>query len=277
MPSPCLIALAFLMTTPPLGTVETTPLGRRVVLADEATLFVPEGYKPGPGGVVDVLVHLHGAPSVVEPSLVESGWPALLVEFNRKGLSSVYNRPFSDRALFPRILESAVAAVKALGLAPEPKVGRVVVSSFSAGFGGVRELLKSPEHFDRIDGLVMADSIYCGYAGDPALHAVDPDLMAGFRKFAVEAAAGRKTFVLTHSAQVPEGYASTTETADYLVKAVGASPATPTDGLAPSRTLSRGRFLVLGFPGAEAADHVKHLRQISRFWRRYRETTGTPR
>jgi hypothetical protein len=62
------------------------------------------------------------------------------------------------------------------------------------------------------------------YAGDPAAHRVDTELMAGFVRFAREAAAGRKAMLLTHSAQVPEGYASTTETADFLIAAVGGAP-----------------------------------------------------
>ena len=82
-------------------------------------------------------------------------------------------------------------------------------------------MLKVPEHFARIDGLIMADSIYCGYTGDPKDHRVDPALMEGFRRFVVEAAAGRKSFLLTHSALVPPGYASTAETADFLIDAVG--------------------------------------------------------
>src|SRR5207302_384225 len=115
----------------------------------------------------------------------------------------------------------ARSALKDLHVAEGPRIGRVVVSSFSAGFGGVRALLKVPEHFARIDGLIMADSIYCGYAGEPKEHRVDPALMDGFRRFAAEAAAGRKAFLLTHSALVPDGYASTAETADFLIHALG--------------------------------------------------------
>ena len=29
----------------------------------------------------------------------------------------------------------------------------------------VREILKRPEHVEGIDGILMADSLYCGYAG----------------------------------------------------------------------------------------------------------------
>jgi hypothetical protein len=266
----------------PAQAAETTPLGRRVSLGIEgATLFVPEGYKPT-SGVVDVVLHLHGATSVVEPALVNARWPAVLIVFNRKGLSRVYAEPFSDRTLFPRLLDSARSVLKDMRLTNDPQVGRVVVSSFSAGFGGVRELLKVPEHFARIDGLVMADSIYCGYTGDPKLRRVDPALMDGFRRFAVEAAAGKKSFWLSHSAQVPGGYASTTETADFLIHAVGGTPQVVNlpwaDGWTQNRAFSKGRFVVAGFAGAEGADHMKHLRLIGKLWERYLgSTVDSPR
>ncbi len=222
---------------------------------------------------MDVVLHLHGATSVLESGLVDAHWPAVLIAFNRKGLSRVYSEPFSDPKLFPRLLDAARSALKDLKVADDPKIGRVVVSSFSAGFGGVRAMLKVPEHFARIDGLIMADSIYCGYTGDPKDHRVNAALMDGFRRFALEAADGRKGFLLTHSALVPPGYASTAETADFLIDAVGgkAEPAKVawTDAWIQTRAFSKGRFVVLGFAGTEGADHMSHLRQISRLWKRY--------
>jgi hypothetical protein len=253
---------------------QATTEGRRVAFEkDEATLFIPPGYQTREGRFIDIVLHLHGAPAVVEAALVETKWPAVLIEFNRKGLSSVYTKPFSDPALFPRLLASTVSAIKDLKLADDPRVGRVVVSSFSAGFGGVRELLKVPESFATIDGLVMLDSIYCGYTGKAADHRVDPALMDGFRRFALDAASGRKTFLLTHSEQVPEGYASTTETADYLIDAVGAmATATKSDwgnSLMQTRIASKGKFVVIGFGGKEGDDHMKHLRQVAKLWKRF--------
>jgi len=148
--------------------------------------------------------------------------------------------------------------------------GRVFVSSFSAGFGGVRELLALPEHFVRIDGLILADSLYAGYVGDPAQRRIDPAKMAGFRKFAAEAAAGRKTMIVTHSAQVPDSYASTTETADDLIKHAGgqavADDADSGDGWRLKRRLARGRLLVLGFAGQGPEDHMRHLRRLGKIW-----------
>ena len=265
-------ALVLLASAP-----ESSPTGHRVDLKgiEGAALFVPQGYRPAAGGAVDVVLHLHGARSVVEPALIEGRWPAVLISFNRKGLSRVYTEPFSDPALFPRLLEAARSALKDLRVADDPRIGRVVVSSCSAGFGGVRAMLRVPEHFARIDGLVMADSIYCGYTGDPKERRVDPALMEGFRRFAAEAVAGRKTFLLTHSALVPDGYASTGEVADYLIAAVGGDTRPESkhvdwaDGWTQTRAFARGRFVVLGFDGTQGTDHMNHLRRIGRLWARY--------
>src|SRR5262249_50852821 len=102
---------------------------------------------------------------------------------------------------------------------------------------------------------------------------VDPALMDGFRRFALEAAAGRKTFLLTHSALVPESYAGTAETADFLIHALGGTPkssqVTWAEGWTQTRAFAKGRFLVLGFAGTEGVDHMNHLRRISLLWKRY--------
>src|SRR5262245_24386484 len=73
-----------------------------------ATLFVPPAYRPA-GDLVDVVFHLHGAPLVVEPAFIDLKWNAVLIEFNREGLSSVYAKPMAHATLFRRLLESALA------------------------------------------------------------------------------------------------------------------------------------------------------------------------
>jgi hypothetical protein len=262
IPSLLLTGLALVAQAKP---VDDGPPGRRIDLGGEATLFIPEGFQPREG-VVDVVLHLHGAPRVIEAALVDSKWPAVLIEFNRKGLSSVYAAPFADRTLFPRLLDGAIRSMSE----PKPKLGKVAVSSFSAGFGGVRELLKVPEHFERIDTLIMADSLYCGYEGDPKDRKVDPRLMVGFRAFALKAASGSKTLVVTHSAQVPEGYGSTTETADDLLRAVEAKATLARvdrgDGWVQVREARQGGLIVLGFEGVGPEDHMRHLRRIATTW-----------
>jgi hypothetical protein len=261
-----LTSLAFVAQAKP---VDEPPPGRRFDLGGEATLFVPDGYR-AVDGRVDVVLHLHGAPKVIESALVTARWPAVLIAFNRNGLSSVYAKPFAERALFPRLLDGALRSIAEAKLVDAPKLGRVAVSSFSAGFGGVRELLKVPEHFDRIDTLILADSLYCGYEGDPASRTLAPKLMAGFRAFALKAAAGSKVMVVTHSAQVPEGYGSTTETANDLIRVVGgeSKPARVDrgNGWIQTREARKGNLDVLGFEGVGPEDHIRHLWRIGEIW-----------
>ena len=249
---------------------EPPPAGQRAKLTD-GQLFVPAGYQPDPAGV-ELLLHLHGG-TAAEKQLVRSGRSAVVVSVAIPGLSSVYTKRFQDPKTFARILDETRAKLKELGVAPEPRVRRVIVSSFSAGFGGVREMLKDPATFTRIDALVMADSIYAGYAGDPAQRRVEPKHMDGFRKFAEDAAAGRKWFILSHCDLQPDGYASTKETADDLIASLGGTRETagdpwPAEGLTLTSRYRKGHFEVYGFAGTTGADHMRHLHGLWALLRR---------
>ncbi len=74
--------------------------------------------------------------------------------------------------------------------------------------------------------------------------------------------------VISHSAQVPEGYASTTETADYLIKELGGARTQDGQatawrgGLMLTSEFSRGQLDVLGFEGTNAESHMQHLRSL---------------
>lgn len=218
------------------------------------------------GPEIPVWLHLHGAPAVVEANFASIGAPGVLVNLTLPGLSKVYADHFADPEVFSRLLRDVEAALRAESSARPWRAGRVTVSSFSAGFGGVRALLRQPEAFDRIAALVMADSIYCGYAGDAAERRVDPELMAGFLRFAQLAAEGGKRLVISHSSQVPVGYASTTETADYLIQEVGGArsfePEEWPGGLKLASSYGRGQLDIFGFDGEGPDDHMRHLRTI---------------
>ena len=219
------------------------------------------------GPEVPVWLHLHGAPAVVETNFAAIGAPGVLVNITLPGLSKVYADHFAAPNAFADLWREVEAALRAESTAQPWRLGRLTVSSFSAGFGGVRQMLREPAAFDRIAALVMADSIYCGYAGDIAARRVDEELMAGFLRFAQLAADGKKRLVISHSRQVPEGYASTTETADYLIAKLGGERTADTQewagGLRLLSTFTLGQCEILGFDGEGAEDHMRHLRSIA--------------
>ncbi len=247
------------------------------------TLWIPGDYQHT-NRAVDVLVHFHGDPATVRASARSAELNCVVINVTYGGLSSVYRIPFSQhRQLFTTILDEALTALRGQpDFADDIAWRRVAVSSFSAGFGAVREILKNEDDFDRIAGLCMVDSLYCGYVGEGTdavqIGKVDPTLMKDFLRYAQAAVRGEKVMILTHCRLPTPGYASTLETADYLLDALKLT-AEPNDGRpqllaakSESRTLSapfqlyrraeRNGFLLYGSLGQEGADHVAHLRQL---------------
>lgn len=236
--------------------------------AGKAVVSLREDFARG-GPPTTVWLHLHGAIATVEQQFARIGAPGVLVTLTLPGLSKVYADHFADERVFAELLRTVKDVVRAQAGGAGWEPGELTVSSFSAGFGGVRQLLRQPEAVERIATLVMADSIYCGYAGPIAERRVDPELMAGFTRYARLAAEGKRRMLVTHSAQVPEGYASTTETADFLIAAVGGRRGPEVgvweDGLAATGRFAQGGLEVVGFAGVEAKDHLQHLRSLGVF------------
>jgi hypothetical protein len=219
-------------------------------------------------GKVDLVVHFHGDFNIVRGAAEQARISAAVVGVSRHGLSSVYEKPFSDPELFGQVIENAVATLRAdPKIGPDVTLGRVYVSSFSAGFGAVRAILKVPRYFEMIDGIILADSLYAGYAEPIGNRQVDPEDLADFRRFAAEAAAGRKLLILTHCDLQPDGYASTRETADDVIRSLGgqrrdAPPSVGPDSMHLTSRFDRGGFHVRGYAGTDGQDHGDHLRNL---------------
>ena len=244
-------------------------------------LCIPGGYQIQ-GKAIDVLINFHGHAPLVCSSVRAAGLNCVLISVNYAGLSSVYRVSFSnDRQLFATILNEALEVLRAEPEFPQDvQWGQLAISSFSAGFGGVREILKSPDYFDRIAGIYMVDSLYCGYVGDETESVkegvVHPGLMHDFLRFAQAAAEGEKVMIVTHCVGPTPGYASTLETADYLLDKLELRPQpvdivvkAPVDAKGAAGTLrlyrqaARKGFSLYGSPGPNETDHGEHLRHMA--------------
>ncbi len=84
---------------------------------------------------------------------------------------------------------------------------------------------------------------------------------------------------ITYSAVVPPNYASTEETADFLIKAVGAKkhPASGDDppGLILMSKADLNGFHVRGYAGDTGPDHMKHLHALA-VWLRHTSLCPSP-
>jgi hypothetical protein len=247
------------------------------------TLWIPRGYQHL-GNTVDVLFDFHGYPPRVRSSACLAGLNCVVISVQYVGLSSVYRIPFSDdRQLFATILDEALSTLRAEpDFVNDAQWGRLAITSFSAGFGAVREILKTNDYFDRIAGIYMVDSLYCGYIGDgtDAVQegVVHPGLMKDFLRFARAAADGDKVMIITHCMVPTPGYASTCETADYLLDKLDLVPkpvdisvrlSPKVEGVAEPlrlyRKAVRKGFSLYGSHGVAANDHVDHLRHMA-YW-----------
>lgn len=249
------------LPTPPIP----TPGGAsEYLLTTVGKLYVPDGYQP-PRDRADLMVHFHGAESVVRDKLLQSGKSGVLVVINYPGLSAAYSGPFSDRHLFRKVIMEARQKLSDLYGRPI-SIGRLMVSSFSAGYGAVQQIIKYPEYDGMITDLVIADSLYASYVIVNGQNVPNPAQLKDYIRLAKRATEGRLNIIFTHSQIVPGTYASTRECADAIIQAVGASrvSASGTDGTGMTResTVDKGGFHVRSYQGATGDDHLNHLRQM---------------
>jgi hypothetical protein len=239
---------------------ETQPPGRREKL-DLGTLYIPSGWKVRTGA--PLLIFFHGGSSIPEVAAAKEHLATISVQAGSG--SSIYARLFDAPARFGLLLREA-----------EDKAGchfgRVLLGSWSAGYGAIRAILRTPGSDTRVDAVLLIDSMHAGYIGGkpgPLESKLDPADLEVWIKLARDAVAGRKRFVVTHSEIFPGTFASTTETADYLLAQLGLMRRPVLRwgpmGLQQLSEAKAGRFLLLGYAGNSAPDHVDQLQSLPAF------------
>ncbi len=248
-------------SAPPLVSPAAEPAATRptaLVLADDATLTIP-ALDPDRDPVL--VVHLHGDRARAASAFTGMERDdAVLVALHRDGLSSVYERRFATPGAFAALCKQARAAVQRATGRRLP-LRRVVLTAFSAGYGGVRAVLRDPRTPPPA-AILLADGLHAGLVeGHP-----DPAQMAPFCAYARRAAAGTGRLWISHSAIDPRTYASTTACADAVLAATGVARGPwrgeDGDGLPRRSRAVRGGLEVRGYGGEDAAHHVAHFRGV---------------
>lgn len=249
--------------------VERLAVGSRTALQD-AQLYVPQGFQPNPTGRVPLYLHFQGGVTMAEENFARMQKPGVLIASKLKGFSSAFSRPYADPAAFRNLLHSAEQQLSTQ-FQRDLRFDPIVITFFSAGYGAVRELLKQPEFFDRIDSLVAADSIYASVVHDD-VRAPQAEHMIDFMRFAQAAARGEKTFVLAHGMYATE-YASTSECADMILASVAGQRSESQDvtarGVPISSEYHHGGMHLYTFDEATAGFHVDCLYMIPDLVRRH--------
>ncbi|HEV2689536.1 MAG TPA: hypothetical protein VGV35_13325 [Bryobacteraceae bacterium] len=236
---------------------QESPAGRREQLST-GTLFIPENVRSAKR--LPLFVHFHGGAWVAEIAARDRRSAVISVQSGTG--SGTYAKQFSDRALFDAMLREA-SEKTGVTFAP------ISLTAWSAGHGAIREILQTPEYYERVQKVLLIDGLHTGYAGGkpgPLESALEPDHLEIFLKFARDAVAGRKTMVITHSEIFPGTFASTTETADWLLAKLGLQRRPVLrQGPKDMQQLSEvraGKFLLLGYAGNTAPDHVDQYHSL---------------
>jgi hypothetical protein len=250
----------------------TPPPGRHIDLYGDGkyTLYIPEGWVPT--AKLGITVHFHGAAWFAIDEHRRRGLAEPLVAIYAGEGSSVYRAAFEDADDWPRLLSDVLAE---LGAPEDAIFERVDVTSFSAGYGAVRELLKQPDPPKLVRRIILADSMYSSFTSDrdhtPLKEQIDP-----YVEFARAATRGEKAFVVTYSEVPTETYANSAACAEALVKAVGGKLATVRAGSLPATRdplfplkfrFDQGAFHVWGYGGKDAQAHMTHPRHIADIWK----------
>jgi hypothetical protein len=242
------------------------------LLAKPIEIFIPA---TATGDRVHLVVHFHGAAFVPEHAVARLGRDHVLAVVNLGAGSGIYDRSFADPAAFDSLLTRLAAEVSgALHRPIEP--ARLTLSGFSAGHGAIRAILRHSAHFDRVDAVLLLDGLHTAYvperkvlAEGGQLETKNLDVFVQFGRLAVE---GTKRLLITHSEIFPGTFASTTETIDYLVEALGLRRVPVLRqgpvGMQQIGETIRGRLTVLGFAGNTAPDHIDHFHGMPEFLRR---------
>lgn len=219
---------------------------------------------PGRGGVTkagsfDVVFHFHGH-EAARKEFVKVMDGTVLVGITLGIGSGAYSSAFSSPHVFDDLLESVEREVARQRDIPKARARKIGLSGWSAGYGAVEMILRS--RASKIDTVLLLDGLHAGYDGDGT---VNDAQLEPFLTFARKAKARQKLMFVSHSSIIPPGYASTTETASWLVMKLGGKPkkAKPRRsdpmGLELNRTWDAGGFHVRGYDGNDKMDHCAHF------------------
>jgi hypothetical protein len=238
------------------------PLGKPV------EVWIPDGLRPDDARLV---VHFLGAPWL--PEYAVSRIPNTVAAVVNLGAGSgIYDRSFSEPTAFDSLL-TAITREVAASVNVNVRFRRLTLVGFSAGHGAIRAILRDSADFSRVDAVLLLDGMHTSYVPEGTVLAaggtLDTRNLAGFVRFARAAMRGEKRFLVTHSEIFPGTFASTTETADYLLQTLRLHR-TPVlkwgpRGMQQLSEVHAGGFELLGFAGNSAPDHIDHLHGMPEF------------
>src|SRR5262249_44353589 len=124
------------------------------VLLPAGMVYLRRGFRTASDGGFDVVVHFHGGSKFVEPAFDQGSVDAALLTVNLGIGSGKYEDLYQDASALGRALGAVQGVVLRSGVAASPRVRRVALSAWSAGYGAVARILVNDAEADRVDAVL---------------------------------------------------------------------------------------------------------------------------
>ena len=240
----------------------------RNILPRPVDLFIPSGAP----ATRSLLVHFLGSAFIPIEAAGRADPAMLVATVNLSAGSAAYEQPFLTIQTWYRLLE----AIDSTALAQTGRNidrGSVILTAFSAGNGAIRAILADSTAAQGVRGIVILDGIHTGYLPPRRVVAeggsLDPANLQSLLRYARRAVRGEVRMLVTHSEIFPGTFASTTETANWLLDQLEVERERtlawgPLGMQQTSRASARG-FRLWSFAGNSAPDHIDHLHALPWF------------
>lgn len=221
----------------------------------------------------DLYIHLHGNFDVIEKNFLTEKMNGILLCLHLGSLSSPYRITFSNQKYLDSIIKLSLKILyDSISEFKSKDYSNLLISSFSAGYGGVREILKSEKYYHKIKSIILADGLHTDYILNENKKFINSEQMKDFLRFAKDATKFKKIFIISHSEIFPETYSSSTETADYLLDSTNTNRIFAElnwgNNFIQKSYAINGNLFVYGFYGNDGASHLAHLQNIGLFFRK---------
>jgi hypothetical protein len=233
---------------------EEHPAGKREPLS-AGMLFLPSTLTEK--SEAPLLVFMHGGAWIPEIAAARHKMACITIQ-----RGDGYRPLFESQGSFGQILTQASGKAKF-------RWTSITVAGWSAGCQGIRQIMRDSSAVKAIDRVLMIDGVHTSYttgSPGPMESKIDTESLQPIAAFAREAISGHKRLLVTHSEIFPGTFASTTETADWLLSDVGVARRAILEwGPMKTQMLSeahQGAFRLVGFAGNSAPDHVDQLHAL---------------
>jgi len=240
------------------GTTQTITVGET-----SASLFIPSDFdskSPTP-----LWIQFHTADWFIIEEFQRAKMSVPILTFNLGQGSTVYGKPFIQTGTLQPFIKQAEDHLKT-------KIQGLNFTSFSAGYGAVRNLIQDPEILNQLKIVIQCDSIYASL--DPSNtenRTVLPDHVKVWQPLIERALAGKTTTIFTTTQITPETYAGSWEVVQAIVKnnnskMISADPNLPAtqDKTYPLlRTFNKGNLHIWSYEGTDAMAHMTHPRHLA--------------